>query len=568
MNLLKVKNKISDLNRFRTILGIIFEAGGGALIKKMKLSYLTPWKCRIHCFFNPPKTKNCLIRMQGETEALSPDVLRLVLEKLGPTFIKLGQVLSVRADVVGEEISTELSKLQSDAPPFSYEKARQIIIEELGTAPEKLFKSFEKKPIAAASLAQVHRAILKDGAVVAVKVQRPHIQEIIERDIHILFALAHAIDRFIPESRPYQPVRVIKEFADWTMRELDFTTEGHNADRFRSAFKDNAHIHIPAIVWQHTTARVLTMEFVHGVKADDLAGMRRMRTDPKELAKFGVEALLQQFFIDGFFHADPHPGNFFALPQNVLCFHDFGMVGYLQESQRRELVSCFIAFTNKDIERYIKHLLHLATTDAKSDTVGFEKDVATIMNELLFSPTRTSIAWVFFRAINAGARRGIRFPADLALFGKAIITTEAMGLKLRPDFDFNKELTPFVRRIWKEYFSPEKNLKALESDFFDYLALLKNFPERTQRMLTKIESGEIGIKLDATDLLGIKTEFDRQNDLRILGTATISLFIISNIFSYLEGVKSINGIKFSSISFIILAFLLFWLVARVVKKPK
>jgi len=284
MNILNLKNKISDLNRLRIILGVIFEAGGGILIEKMRLKYLVSWKCRLHCFFNPPKSKNCLIKMSGGDYVFSPEILRFVLEKLGPTFIKLGQILSLRADVVGEEISEELAKLQSDVRPFSYESARQIIIEEFKSPPENFFKSFAKKPVAAASLAQVHRAHLKDGTEVAVKIQRPNIRSIIEQDIHILFSLGHLAERFIPELRPYQPLRIIKEFADWTLRELDFKIEGNNAERFRFTFKDNHYINIPTIYWELTTPRILTMEFVHGVKANDVAGICKLGSDPKQLA--------------------------------------------------------------------------------------------------------------------------------------------------------------------------------------------------------------------------------------------------------------------------------------------
>ncbi|MBI5401405.1 AarF/ABC1/UbiB kinase family protein [Candidatus Wolfebacteria bacterium] len=568
MKIRNLKNNVGDLNRLRIILGVIFEAGGGVLIEKMRLKYIVPWKCRIHCFFKPPRRQNCLMRMNDERTTLSPIVLKTILEKLGPTFIKLGQVLGLRADVVGEEISQELSKLQNDAPPFSYEEARQIIIAELKSPPEKFFKFFEKKPVAAASLAQVHRAHLKDGTEVAVKIQRPNIKTIIEQDIHILFSLAHLAERFIPESRPYQPLRVIKEFADWTLRELDFKVEGNNAERFRFTFQNNPAIHIPTIYWDFTTPRILTMEFLHGVKANDVAGIRKLGSNPKQLALNGLGAMFQQFLIDGFFHADPHPGNFFAMEDDILCLHDFGMVGYLTPDQRKEIVSCFVAFENRDIDGFHKHFMHLAITSEKSDISSFQKDVAEILSELFFTPNQPSIAWAFFRLINKGARREIKFPADLALFGKAVITTEAMGMKLYPQFDLNKELQPFVEKALKSYLDPKKALQTFKTDIFDYLGLLKSLPEKTQSLLQKIEKGDLAIKIDATELLGIKTEFDRQNDLRILGTATISLFIISAIFSYLEGVRSIGGIKFSNISLIASAFLLFWLVARVIKKPK
>ncbi len=568
MSILNFKNRIGDLNRLRIILGVVFDAGGGILIKKMQLNYLVPWKCRIHCFFNPPKTKNCLVQMRGGIQTLSPDILRLVLEKLGPTFIKFGQILSLRADVVGEEISKELSKLQNNVPLFSYEEARQIIIEEFKTTPEKLYRSFEKKPIAGASLAQVHRAYLKNGTEVAVKIQRPNIKNIIEQDIHILFYLGHLAERFIPEIRPYQPVRVIKEFADWTLRELDFKVEGNNAERFRFAFKDNQHINIPAIYWELTSQRVLTMGFIHGVKVDDIKGMRNFNSDPKQLALIGVGAVFQQFLIDGFFHADPHPGNYFAMEGNVLCFHDFGMVGFLTIKQRTEIVSCFVAFENKDIDSFLRHFMHLAMTSEKSDVSGFQKDASEILSALFFTPNQPSIAWAFFRLINKGARREINFPADLTLFGKALITTEAMGMKLDPQFDLNKELRPFVDKALKAYLDPERALQTFKTDIFDYLEFIKTLPEKTQHLLQKIENGNMGVKIDATELLGIKTEFDRQNDLRILSTATFILFFSSAVFAYIEGSKSIGGISISKIGLSISAFLLFWLVMRIIKKPK
>jgi len=568
MNVLNFKKRISDLSRLRAILGIVFEAGGGVFIERLKLKHLVPWKCRIHCFFNPLQSKNCLLQMAGETETFSPEILRIVLEKLGPTFIKLGQVLSLRADVVGQEISQELSKLQSNVPPFSYGEARQIIIEEFKAPPEEIFKSFENKPVAAASLAQVHRAYLKNGTEVAVKIQRPNIKNIIEQDIHILFSLGHLAERFIPEVRSYQPLRIIKEFADWTLRELDFKVEGNNAERFRFAFKDNHNINIPIIYWDLTTTRVLTMDFIHGVKANDVEGIKKLDSDPKQLALAGLGTMFQQFLIDGFFHADPHPGNFFAMKNNMLCLHDFGMVGHLTPEQRKELVSCFMAFEDKDIDGFLKHFMHLATTSEKSDASGFQKDAAEILSELFFTPKQPSIAWSFFRLINKGAKREIKFPVDLALFGKAIITTEAMGLKLYPQFDLNKELQPFVEKAFKAYFDPKKTLQTLKSDIFDYLGFLKTLPEKTQILLQKFEKGDIGVKIDASELLGIKTEFDRQNNSRILGSVTIALFIISLVFVYFEGKKSIGGVSFSAIGLTTAVILFFWLLARIIKKPK
>lgn len=565
MSLFTLRSKVGDFNRLRRILTIIFEAGGGILIKKIRLKYLVPFSCRVHCFFFRCSPYKCLIQTEGKERAISSRVLREVLEKLGPTFVKLGQVLSLRSDIVGEEISQGLSKLQSDVSPFSYEQVRLIIFEEFGKEPEKLFKSIENKSFAAASLAQVHRAFLKDGTEVAVKVQRPYIRKVIEQDIHILFYLAKLVERFIPELRPYQPIRVVEEFADWTLRELDFKVEANNAERFRFAFKENPHIKIPIVYWEYTTSRVLTMEFVHGVEVNNFKAIKKLGVNPRELALYGVGAIFQEFLIDGFFHADPHPGNFFVLKNDILCLHDFGMVGYLTQQQRQELISCFVAFTDKDIDNFFKHFMHLAIVSEQSNVIGFQKDAGGILSEFFFSPNQPSVARSFFRIINKGSKHNISFPSDLALFCKAIITAEAMGLKLYPKFNFNKELQPFVDKVLRAYLDPRHVLRTFKTAIFDYLEFIKTFPELTKDMFQKIEKGEINVKLDTSEFIGFKEGFDRQNDLRILGMALVSVFLVTAGFLFLEGKKAIGGVPISTITIVLFIVLSIWFVIKIRK---
>jgi len=558
---------LSDLNRLRKILTVVSESGGGLLIDQLRLKYLLPLWPRFTGIFTRRPSASRLIRIETGRPVLSPDVLRSVLERLGPTFIKMGQVLSLRADVVGEALAKELSKLQSGAEPFPCEEARRIFKEQTARFPEDVFKSFDEKPVAAASLAQVHRAVLKDGTEVAVKIQRPGIRKIIEQDIHLFYYLAGLAERLIPELRIYQPVRVVKEFADWTLRELDFAIEGHNAERFAFIFKDNPQIFIPKIFWDYTTSQVITMEFSHGVKANDLERIGALGLDRKQLASIGVDALFHQFFISGFFHADPHPGNFFAMPDGRLCLHDFGMVGYLDPPTRKELLSCLVCFVNKDIDGFTKHILHMALTDEKSDLGGFQKDVAGILSEFFLSDRRPSVAWAFFRVINRGAKNGIRFPGDLALFGKALVTTESMGLLLYPEFDFNNELEPFVKKAVMKQFSPTKALQTAQSELLDYIGFLKEIPERVQNVLTKLEKGEIGIKFDTGDLKEIEREFDRQNDLRILGIVLTAVFFGMLGLLYLEGTRTILGFSLSALAVPLFVVLLVWFIVRLRQGP-
>ena len=567
MNFFTAKRQIADIKRLRHILGVVFEAGGGIMLERVNLNYLVPLRMRVRKAFHATSVDQLLIQSPSGY-ALSEKVLRETLERLGPTFIKFGQVLSLRSDLVGERIANELSKLQSEVKPNPYEEICAVVRQELGKNPEELFAAFDPIPVAAASLSQVHRAMLADGSEVAVKIQRPGIRNMIASDIHILLSLAELMEKYIPETVHYQPVRIVKEFADWTERELDFAVEGHNADRFRFMYRDNPNVKIPEIHWDFTTPRVLTMEFIHGLRANDIKGMREMGIDPKTIATRGVDALLRQFLIEGFFHADPHPGNYFVLPDNVICFQDFGMVGYLSQDQRKELLSCFVAFTDRDADSYIKHVLHLSVTSQSSDVDGFRKDVQEVLNDFFYSPSPKSVAGSFFHVLTLSAARNVRYPADLALFGKALVTTESMGHILYPGFNLEEVLSPFVETVLKEYLNPMKELKGLKSDMFDYLGYARRLPEETVNLLDRIRKGDMGVKIDPANLMDIKEEFDRQNDVRILGLILTAIFIVTAALRYSEGRRSIVGIPLSTIGIVAFVGLFVWMILKVGQKPK
>ena len=556
------RNRISTLARLRSILATTTLYGGKALVRRLHLLHLVPLAIRLRR--RPARFNEVGLAINGEDLRVSATLLRELLERLGPTFVKLGQILSLRADIVGEDISVELSKLQSDAQPFSYAEAAKTVREELGKTPEELFSFFDPDPVAAASLAQVHRALLRDGTEVALKIQRPGIRKTIEQDVALLRYLARLVERHIPEVRPYNPVRVIDEFADWTWRELDFAVEGHNAERFRFAFQDNPHIKIPLIYWEYTTPRILAMEYVSGIRADDTAAIEAQGLDRKELALHGVDAQFQQILVDGFFHADPHPGNSFAMRGNVLCFYDFGMVGYLKQSQRRELISCFVAFTNKDMENFLTHFLHIAEPGRTADVASFEKDASEILNEMFFSPTNPSAAWIFFRLMNRAARRGISFPANLALFSKALITTEAMGLALYPGFDFDRHLAPFIKKAFEAYVDPTRIGRSFANDFIDYVALMRGLPERVDSVL-KALGDERGRKslADDEEMRFLEGMFRRHGNRRLAETSLLAAAILLAVIGVTLK-PSMTGLPILYLGVVIFAvlFLVFFIRAR------
>ena len=560
MEILNLKSKVEDLNRLRQIITVLFEAGFGFIIDRLRLRYLVPLRLRLSQRFKR-------LKAPAKPEIKPPQVrLRESFEKLGPSFMKLGQILSLRPDLVGFEYAKELEKLQSRAATFSFEQVEKIIQKEFGRPIETLFKSFEKKAFAAASLAQVHRAVLKDGTQAAVKVQRPNVEETIKKDIHILFFLAFLLEKYIPESKPLRPTQVVKEFAAWTMRELDFKVEATNTERFRYNLKDEPDIKIPKVYWDLTSQKVLTMEFVDGVKLDEEERLAKMKLSRELLASNAVKVLLKQFLIDGFFHADPHPGNFFVLKNNIICLHDFGMVGYVSPEMRSEMVSYFMSFINQDMENSLKHLLDVAEVREGSDVEGFKQEVSSILSAWFYSPAKESIATSFFKAISASVKYNIVFPSNLVLLGKAMLATEAMAKRFYPKFDFNEQFAAFVGMVYRSAFDPRAAAKDFQDNMFDYLAFLKKLPEHTLKLLEKFEKGDIGVKINIEEFIEVKEEIDRQNDVRILAGLTAITLLTSALVMNIEEAR-IFGISLGRIGLLIGFVLIIWLF-NLVRKNK
>jgi Predicted unusual protein kinase len=383
----RLRSVVGDINRLRVILVVFFEEGFDVLIDRVRLSYLVPLTARIGCFF-----RRCRYSGKRKPPVSLSQHLRSALERLGPTFIKFGQLLSLRSDIIPPDYVRELQKLQSNAAPFPFDEVKKIIRDELGRPVKDVFKEFDPKPFAAASLSQVHRARLRDNTEVAVKVQRPHLRPIIENDIHILFFLASLAEKHIREIRHLRPVQFIKEFSEWTMRELDFSIEAGNAERFRENFGGDERFYFPEVYWDYTTKRVLTMEFIHGVDLSDAVKIKKIGDDPRMLALHGLELGLRQLFIHGFFQADPHPGNFFALKNNVLCLYDFGMVGYLDRAMRDKLANVFISFVDRDTDVTIEKMIELSAEHSAAASEEFVRKSAPQLSSWFYSKAEKK-AW-------------------------------------------------------------------------------------------------------------------------------------------------------------------------------
>lgn len=502
-----ISDTIGDLKRFREISGLIYEEGFAFILEKARLRWGVPIDCRIRCFL-----KRCIGMWLPRPGNDYPVRLRILLSKLGTSFVKLGQVLSLRPDLLPNELTSELSKLTNQVPPFPFPQAKQIIEKGLGKPLDKLFKHFDREPLAAASLAQVHKAILPDGTKVAVKVQRPGIRLVIEKDIHILAFFARLIEEYVPEWRIFRPTKLVKEFAETIGRELDFTVEAIHAKRFETMFSDDETIKVAHIFKEYSSKDVLTMELIEGVRLNDDRALKKANIDKKILAQNGVNALLKQVFVEGFFHADPHPGNYFALPGNVFAFIDYGMVGRIKEQDRLELASFFISFLNEDSDSAIKHLLHLVDTSQALSLSSYEHDIDDILHEWYGSRLKDiSLAQTFFNIMESGRKNGIYFPSSFAFLGKSLLTTESMGYALDPEFDFAKEMKPYVSKIIKEEFNPKKIGKKLFDQTLDYINYAQTLPEMTMKLLDKLDNGELGVKINTDELKEIEIKMSGDN---------------------------------------------------------
>ncbi|MBI4845823.1 MAG: AarF/ABC1/UbiB kinase family protein [Candidatus Omnitrophica bacterium] len=559
----KFRSVAGDINRLRVILLIFFEEGFGFFIEQVRLSYLLPFKARVFHFFwrhgHAVKDKQEVIPL--------PKRLRSALERLGPTFVKFGQLLSLRSDIVPAEYIQELKRLRTEVAPFTFSEVKNIINEEFGKDIREIFKKFDQKPLAAASLSQVHKALLKDNTEVAVKVQRPNIREVIEKDIHILFFLASLAEKYVKEIVCLQPVQLIKEFSEWTMRELDFTIEASNAEHFHRHFGDDPRFYFPQIYWDFTSKRVLTMEFLHGVELTDAAKIKKIGDDPHTLALYGMELGLRQLFVHGFFQADPHPGNFFALKDNRLCLYDFGMVGYLDRHLRDKLISVFVSFVEKNVDYSVEKMLELAPEYSLQARENFIQKASPILGNWFYSKRKDkSIAKMFYELVLEGVKNGIYFPRNLILCSRALLVMEATGLLLDPEFQLYEEITPMFEKVLRDKFDPARVIKEVEMGIVEYLSVLEQLPENTLKLIEKIEKGQVDVRIDKSEIMAIKNEMERVNNIRLLSIVIVTLIVSSAIILRLEQKTLIFGFSVAKIELVLAFIFACFLIVMIRKK--
>ncbi|GAB4165841.1 MAG: AarF/ABC1/UbiB kinase family protein [Terrimicrobiaceae bacterium] len=475
----------SHVPRYREIIGILWKYGFADVLKLMALQK----------FLNISEAPS--VHTEGVLSEPLPVRVRMALEELGPTFVKFGQIVSSRRDLVTDEFYEELCKLQANVPPFPAREARKIIEEETGLRLPQIFRVFEDTPVGSASIAQVHRAELLDGSVVAVKVQRPDITERIERDLAILQDLAAFIERHSPDLSSLNPVGVVTEFSETLLKELDFTNEAVNAERFAKEFDGNPWIKVPAIFREYSSARVLVMDFLEGCSPDDVDQLVESGIDPKELAKHITELLFEQIFDHGFFHGDPHPGNMKIQGGGVTALLDYGMMGTFSPAFRSSIAHLIAGLAEKNLAVVQRSILAMSEEGYTPQPMRMLADVEAFAETHLNRPLRDiRLGDTLNRLLDMLRNNRLRMKGSFYLGVKALTQVEAIGRALDPDMNFILLGEPFASKLIRGKYEPTRIfgvLKGLVSEGIDFL---EDFPHDFRNVYQQIKSGRVNIPLE------------------------------------------------------------------------
>lgn len=520
-----------DLHRLREIAAVLIHYGWGDLVRHSGLARMLE------------RTGKLVHWQPGRdvAELPQPVRLRLALTELGPTFVKLGQVLSTRVDMLGPEWIAELEKLQNRVPAEPFEKIRAELETAYGEPLTALFDDFEPEAFAAASIAQVHHARLKDGTPVVVKVRRPGILPRIEADLRVLELIARLLEAEWADAHSYSPLRIVGQLRRSLRRECDLVKEARNIDSFARNFKDDPTVEIPAVYWPWCREVVNVQGLLDGVPGSDPAAAAAAGYNRPLLAARGADAVLKMILIDGYFHADPHPGNVIYLPGERIGMVDFGMVGHLTRSRREQIIQFLHALIHKD-EMGMLEVLELWAGDAEVD----EERLAFDLTELVMSYDNLSLERINFGALLADVTAIMRanhlaLPADLTLLFKALVSLEGLGHQLNPEFHLVDHLGPFVQRLMLERLTPEAMLARGRRGLAELARVAAGLPRDLSYLLRQARRGRMRIDLDMKRLDHFGSQLDRASNRLTVGVMTASLVIGSSIVLSVDGGGGVLG---------------------------
>jgi ubiquinone biosynthesis protein len=498
-------------------MGVLLFYGFGDLLQRMGvLSYLNWGKRAFSRHKADPATQDLTTAAR----------IRLALQDLGPTFVKFGQVLSTRPDLLPAELITELTLLQDRVPAFPGEEAVQLVEKELGHPVTTAYARFDVEPLAAGSLAQVHRAQHHNGLELAIKIRRPNITAEVERDLSLLLELAQLLERQIPESRVFDPVGLVNHFSRTIRRELNFRREGRTCQEFAKLFHGDSRLHVPVVYEDLSTDAVLSMQYIEGVKANDVEGLRTLGIDPALIAQHGARVFMRQAFELGIFHGDPHPGNLRVQPNGKLVMLDYGMIGYLDEAKRDQLVDLFLAIAKHDVDRAVALVLEIGAPTQAIDRSLLRADVQDFIETYYGVPLeQLQVGRMLNDFVSILANFGLRCPADLMLLIRAIVTLEGVGRTLDPRFNLAAELAPYIEEMVRKRYSPQRIAQRAMEDLRVLFQAAHELPLNLSATLRKVSQDDLNINLEHHGLDRLITEFDRSSNRIVVGLVVSALVV-------------------------------------------
>jgi len=525
-------NAARDFGRLHDIASVLIRYGFGDVVRRLGMSSILEKAGKVLHW----KDAEQFAHMEP------PQRICRALEDLGPSFVKLGQILATRVDLFAPEWVDEFEKLQDQVPPRSFDELRAQLEEDLGRPPEEVFDNLDTEALAAASIAQVHRARLGDGTEVILKIRYPGIRPVVEADLRLLTRFAELAEQEMSELKRFHPQELVRQFSRSLRRELDLASESRSAERFAKNFSDDPYIIIPKVYWQWTCERLNVQEYIKGIPGRNLAALETAGFDRKRLARRGAEAVLKMVVSDGFFHADPHPGNVYYLPDNRIAFVDFGMVGRLSEKRRYQVVDLLAGLVEQHAAKVTEVLLEWAG-ETQLDEEALTADIDAFIDQYHSVPLKQ----LYLSAILTDLTRLLRdhtlsLPPDLALLIKAFVTLEGLGQQLDPDFVMVEVAEPFLTRALLARYTPAALAKRGWRSFATLIDVVSDLPKDLNRLLNIARRGALQVHVDVTRLKQFGDQLDRAASRVTVGNVTAALIIGSSIVMTIEGGPTLLGL--------------------------
>jgi ubiquinone biosynthesis protein len=562
MNIFRLNKNYKNLTRLVKIVTIIARYGFSAFLARIRSGLgIVPHRA----FQTKPEAS-----LAALTE---PERVRMAIEELGPAFIKMGQILSLRPDIIPAAYAAELEKLLDRTPPVSFSKIKTIVEDELDAELGDIFSSFEETPVASGSIAQVHCAVLKEeGQTVAVKVLKPRTRQVVETDLSIIRYMVRLALNYIPELKSYRPQELIKEFSSILHDEMNFIREAHLIDRFARFFSrsENGFIHIPKVYRQYTERSVLVMEYIDGIKISDIDALKRAGMNLQTIAENGAKIVLKEIFEFGFFHADPHPGNIFVLSGNVVAPVDFGVTGYVDEEGLQFIANVLVGIIERDVDRIIRYLQRYEFVDSDVDTRRLKTDIFDVIDTIGDASLEdVDVVATMQSMFNLLGTYHVRLPGEYFLIMKTLLQIDALGRQLHPSFNVTSAAKPFVHRWFIQRYHPRRALRNLYFLIDDLQYSMRIVTTEMGTVVRRLGIGKFRIPIYHENLDRAVSELDRTGNRMSFAIIIAALLLSSSILVQAKVGPLIRGYPvIGLLGFLFAAVMGLWLLIGIIKSGK